>query len=388
MMLKTSSLTEHQSAALETLEWFFSSGIQNKGTDSAYRGGVSAWYDLKTAEHSFLYSEITGYAVNFFLYFFSRTGDPRCLAAAREAGEWLIRTRDAEWGLVQNQVHFGTHEPYYKSWVFTFDQWIIIFGWCNLYEQTGEKKYLEAAQDNARFLLQKTLRTDGAMTPVFDLAEGKPVETGDKWSREAGSFHAKALMALDRLKTLTQDPVYEQATARLIEFVLDRQDASGRFITQQSNQSTHLHPHLYSVEGLLYQALRAQQEVLLSSCQRAFDWTMTLQRKNGSLPSYYELSGPIPFERVDVMAQALRAYAILNAGQNLRGDPGPKALLKALKFYTIKNGDHQGAFLYGQEQDGTIHYHLNAWVSMFAAQALWLYGGSKEEASVGLRFFV
>ena len=39
----------------------------------------------------------------------------------------------------------------------------------------------------------------------------------------------------------------------------------------------------------------------------------------------------------------------------------------------MEKGPQAGGFLYGADTDGRLRIHLNAWASMFALQALWMY---------------
>ena len=47
-------------------------------------------------------------------------------------------------------------------------------------------------------------------------------------------------------------------------------------------------------------------------------------------------------------------------------------------FQFAETGGQCGGFLYGSDTDGRIRIHLNAWATMFALQAIWMY-----ETSVG-----
>ena len=75
--------------------------------------------------------------------------------------------------------------------------------------------------------------------------------------------------------------------------------------------------------------------------------------------------------RVDILAQALRVGSILLQHQRAVDLKNSLEKLKTkLLSFQIAGGSQQGGFWYGQEQNGTIHYHINSWVTMFAVQAL------------------
>jgi hypothetical protein len=64
--------------------WMLTSGIQ------ADNGGVHAWHDLKDGNNSYLYSEITGYAMTTLLFLFRLYKDEIFLEKARSAAKWIV----------------------------------------------------------------------------------------------------------------------------------------------------------------------------------------------------------------------------------------------------------------------------------------------------------
>lgn len=366
-----------KSPALLAGDWLLQSGIQDVGSDLAFRGGMNAWFDLKSQTYPFLYSEITGYAVNIFLFLHCVTQIPAYLEGARLAGDWIIRARDAQYGLVGNRVyHRMDHQSYYNTWVFTFDHWIIIYGLCNLYGATGNRNYLTAAEEMTSFLLKKMFRDNGSIYPVFNLRTGQPEASNDKWSRQSGSFHAKGILGLYQLYQCTGDSKYVSHAVELARYAIREQESCGRFVTQASNQSTHLHPHLYTLEGILFLGIVQNDYELIQICEKGLKWVLKLQQQDGKLSCFFRNNQPVPFERADVLAQTLRLGTVLLQHSESFGQfkPNLDHILDQLLSYQIRAGAQKGGFLYGQEENGMIHYHVNAWVTMFATQALWLYG--------------
>ncbi len=361
--------------AASAFAWLLESGIQDTSENSQARGGVNAWFDLRSQSYLFFYSEITGYAVNAFLFYYSVTGEVSYLDAAIQAADWLLKTQYPENGLIRTRVNRTVyHGSYFDSWIFTFDQWVVIYGLSNLSQAAGKPVYLEAAQRMARFLIKHTVREDGLFYPIFDVENKKPLAPGDKWSRQSGSFHAKALLALSKLQGLSRDDVYHPYAQRLAERVLSLQQGNGRFITQDDEESTHLHPHLYSLEGLLSLWLSEKDEKCLLAVEKGLKWVLNHQLENGVLYSSFKNGSFLPYVRADILAQSLRLGTILLQQGLLKESRFQlERLREKLLSYQILAGSQKGGFLYGQEQDGIIHYHVNAWVTMFAAQALWLY---------------
>lgn len=361
--------------ALLAAEWLLNSGIQDTEENKPTYGGVNAWYDLTSGSYPFVYSEITGYAVNAFLHSFHLTGDEAYAKAAKLAARCLLRHRDSKTGLVYNRIwHGASKESYYDSWIFTFDQWVIVYGLISLYEDQKDDTFRSEAEVMAQFLMESTVRDDGSFDPVYDFEKEETAATFDKWSRQPGPFHAKALMALLKLFEITKNDRYFEYAERLAKVTLTMQSREGRFITQTNEKSTHLHPHLYTLEGLMSFGLATDNKDYLDAVERGLKWVLDHCKENGEVNSFYKDNRFVPYVRCDILAQALRVGALLLRQGRLKGyDEKLAGLRKALLRYQIVQGPQKGGFFYGQEQDGTIHYHVNAWVSMFAAQALWLY---------------
>ncbi len=360
--------------------WLLQSGIQNTDADPKYKGGVNAWYDLEKKTFPFIYSEITGYAVNTFLFLHHILKDPVCLERARLAGNWLLNSRDPKYGFVLNRVyHSSKAQSYYDSWIFTFDQWMIIDGLCNLSSITGDQNYFHGAQKIADALIEKTFRPDGFIFPAFNLENGQVEAANDKWSRQSGSFHAKAILGLNRLFNLTHDQKYLTHAFRLSERACLDQKENGRFITQTDNGSTHLHPHSYTLEGLFYFGFSQNKPSLIEASRKGLEWILSSQHEDGTLYAFFQDGQFLPYERADILAQTLRLSAIMlgYAPEFQKFKPKLDRLKKKLLSYQIQEEPQKGSFLYGQEENGMIHRHANAWVSMFALQALWLYDQSQ-----------
>ena len=78
-----------------------------------------------------------------------------------------------------------------------------------------------------------------------------------------------------------------------------------------------------------------------------------------------------------MIAQILRLGSMAYAVQSKDPVIPPESLKKIrqrLLFYQFTSDCHQtGGFMYGSDEDSQVKTHLNAWVSMFALQALWMH---------------
>ena len=377
--------------SLMAFQWLRDSGIQIRSKNPATDGGVCSWFDLERESYPFIYAEITGYAVNAFLFQHRVTGDPLYLASAVRAGDWLLKNRCAKTGLVLTRYWLDeTKAPYYDQCFFTFDQWVIVYGLACLADISGERKFRDGAVAIANFLLSRTVKNDGIFYPLFDSAQKKSVEFGDKWSRQPGSFHAKALMALAKLAAMTGESVYRDSADQLLRKTLSVQSADGRFVTQDNEGSTHLHPFLYTLEGLASYALSKGQNELLLPVELGARWILDRQNQDGSVYCFFNGQNFKPFVRADILAQTLRISSILMQRGFLAGYSDALDKLRTkLESFQVIDGPQTGGFMYGQEENGSVHKHVNAWVTMFASQAMCIHDGLRQtHAPYDMAFFV
>lgn len=387
--LLSPAILAHDSSAL-AFQWLRGSGIQDLSNDPLRRGGVNAWYDLRKGNYPFIYSEITGYAVSAFLFWHSLTGDDGLLENAVMAADWLRQNRDPESGLMRTRLNAADFQnSYFESWVFAFDQWVIVYGLSNLAGITKRSDLLEDALGMADFLLRHTVHPNGFFYPVYDLKNKRPEAAWDKWSRQPGGYHAKSLTALLKLAELSGEERFFLAARKIVSQALDTQDSTGRFITQSHEKSTHLHPHLYTLEGLLSYAVASGDPQVFLAVEKGMEWLLSNQNSNGSLFAFYQDGAFRPFVRVDVLAQALRAAVILRQHGRLQSyEEAVSRLKENLLSYQVLEGPQRGGFFYGQEENGQVHFHVNAWASMFAGQALAVDAFYQNSDPYDMSFFV
>ena len=68
---------------------------------SNYQGLIYAGYNWRLKKWTWLYSEITGYAISVYLCLYRWTGKAKCYSLAREAGNALLRFQCNKLNLLQ-----------------------------------------------------------------------------------------------------------------------------------------------------------------------------------------------------------------------------------------------------------------------------------------------
>jgi len=364
--------------------WLLHSGIQNIGGDTPVRGGFNAWYDLDNNEYFYTYSEITGYAITTLLYLYWLKKEELLLDRAKLAADWLVEKALHDAGAVRTRYYYDKNEADHNysfegNVIKSFDNGIVLSGLSNLYEFSSKENYYLVSKKIADLIL-KMQKKDGLFYPDYDLKNKKLKESYEKWSSQSGSFHVKIILGLINFAKYSNDKKYENAVKKLCDKILEFQKEDGRFITFKEG-NTHLHPHAYSAEGLLFASWYFNEKKYLQAALKATKWLLNNQMENGGLPSLYIDGGFVKFERSDILAQTLRLATIFlnnNLLEKKYKKNVEKLLTRLLSFQYMQEGAQKGGFFYGYDVDyKTLKEketsHLNSWCTMFALQALIMY---------------
>ncbi len=351
------------------INWLLHSGIQ------AESGAFNAWFDLDEKSYPFAYSEITGYAMTALLFFNRMEKQKGLMQRAEKAALWLHNNALSKEGAVRTRQYYDAKQAdesfsFEGGNVFAFDCGMVLNGFVNLFNETKKKEYLNYAEKIASFLDEKMFANE--MHAVYNLKSKRFLDNPGKWSWQPGSYHAKAAIGLLDIAAITENGDFAGKAGQLCENAVELQHKSGRFITSKSDNSTHLHPHCYSAEGLLYAGIKLKEEKFVAAAEKATEWALLNQASNGGVNAFFGGKWNSS-QRSDVIAQVLRLAAALKSIGRLQSIADEKigALCKRLlSFQNMKAGEQQGGFFYGQELDGGNKNCLNSWCTMFAAQAM------------------
>lgn len=349
---KNNSIVNTKKCLKSSASWILNSGLQ------ARNGGFHSWFDLDANKYAYLYSEITGYGITTLLFL-------NKLKKAELAANWIIRESMQSCGGVR------TGKGEFDN-LFTFDTGMVLYGMVNLFKAAKKDEYLNASKKIADFLVHNQ-RKNGSMAPIYSPKTNKVIESFDKWSNQSGAYHAKIALGLVDLFEITKDNNYKNAAIELCEFALTLQDKSGRFITNIADNTTHVHPHSYAAEGLLYAGVHFRINGFIAAAQKAARWSYENLSDYGINELYNPKTSTFnDFQRSDILAQVLRLGVIFSL--NLEKT---KKLACLLCSYQYKNENKQdGGFLYSRNS-----LHLNSWCTMFALQALEFYAHKKNISS-------
>ena len=198
-----------------------------RAQDQCNGNGVSAMYNLASG-WDVAYPETSGYIIATFLEYSKIYNAPSFYERAIQIGDWEIEIQTNSGAILSNPT---------KSHVRVFNTGQVILGWCLLYEETKNKKYLEAACKAADFLCS-TQENDG--TWVNNTYCG------------ARTYHARIDWALLRLYKLTEKKEYLEKAKNNIIWILKQQNQNAWFENCGfNNEMPIMHVIVYTLRGLL-----------------------------------------------------------------------------------------------------------------------------------------
>jgi len=380
-----------QEAISGAIKWILHSGIQNISEDKKKHGGFNSWFDLDKKNYKYIYSEITGYGKTTLSFLYDRTGDSLFLERAVLAGEWLLDNAFHELGGVRTRYYLDDDKEaadysFESGQLYTFDSGMALFGLLSLYKFSKDKRFLDGAIKIGKFLVDKCQKPDGSLFAYYDSARGL-VSEYKKWSTQSGSFHAKTAMGLSLLYEMSGDIKYLKSAESLCDAALKFQEKDGRFVTFFEGGGTHLHPHLYSCEGLLFVGRKLNNEKYISAAVSGIIWALS-NVKDGGILNYLFMGGSFNlYERTDALSQLLRLSSFCLQKGLIGDDYQEKIKSLASRLLNFQEKE-SGGFYYGFHDNGEKLNHINSWCTMFALQALCYYDDLLNNKDIAIDYLI
>ena len=347
--------------------WFLTSGIQEPG------GGVARYYRGDAGRNARVSTEITGYAISSLVYLHGRTGDERCLASARRAGDFLIETAwDSSAGVFPFEHSAGGDAP--EPLAYFFDSGIIARGLLALWRATGDDRYFNGAirtgESMGRHFVGKT-----AIHPILRMPSMEPLPYTAQWSRGPGCYQLKSAMAWFDLHAATGRSVFLEWYEEALRAALQ---SHGSFLPAETPQKTmdRLHAYSYFLEALMPAADRTEVRAAV--------------RDGISRVTQYLREIASTFERSDVYAQLLRArlFADQLAGVSLDPQHAEHEARQIPQFQLARTDvRYDGGYAFGR-RGAEIIPHMNPVSTAFCSQALEMWSDYRSGARLDLQSLV
>ncbi|MGC4761779.1 hypothetical protein ACLQ20_02840 [Micromonospora sp. DT46] len=318
-------------------------------------GAFCGWREGPEGPLSPPYPEITGYALTFLTGVGAGDG-----AAAERAVDWLVARERAGDHASRPERADGI--------VYAFDVAMITHGLLRVGALTGRVAVTEAGLRQADRLVA-AVDHEGRLACLL----GDPVtHLAPAWSTR-GQVHllkcAQALLSAHE----AGHPRARQVAERLVRAAVDAPtdgEPGPPVPTCPGSDTVSLHALCYGAEGLWVWGTATGDEAALRVSRRFTEWVWRQQLPDGAFPGFVRADGRPGGGRAqnDVLAQAVR-LASLHRFTGVSVNAATDHLLGRL----WRHGE-EAAAIYWPDTDSA---HLNSWVSMFAAQALWLRGRSE-----------
>ena len=223
-------------------------------------GGVSAWYNLSTGYCPTSYPEVTGYIIPTMFDLFHITGEKKYRDVAIKMADWITSV----------QLSTGAVPAMDFSTPYVFDTGQCISGWVRAYKETGDARYLKAAEKAASWLVGMQCK-DGSfpLTP---------------FTRSTHTYHCRVSWMLLQLYELTQNSIYKDVAVSNLDWALGFQLPDG-WCVPTSQETTHF--IAYAGRGMLESSQITENKAYLVFAQRLADALIKLQLPNGMLYGEY-----------------------------------------------------------------------------------------------------
>lgn len=325
--------------------WFADSGIQEE------TGGVARYYRVDLGRNARVSTEITGYAAGSLAYLYSRSGNPRYLAAAINAADFLAGSAWDSEAEVFPFEHGGEPLAYF------FDTGIIIRGLLAVWRTTGDRRLLEVAASAGRSLYRHFAAGE-QFHPILQLPERKPLPYEAQWSRAPGCYQLKVALAWLELADACGEAQFAEWYEQLLDISLRSHESFLAEVEDRHKRMDRLHAYSYFLEGLL------------PACERT---AVQNALEEGIRNAGFHLREIAPrFERSDVPAQLLRVRLLASAAGAVPLDETAAAEeARRIAAFQLNGGcpRSDGGFAFGR-RDGKLLPHVNPVSTAFCTQAL------------------
>jgi hypothetical protein len=261
--------------------------LLNSGIQEA-SGGVARYYRSDSQQNAAVSTEITGYAVSAFVYLWQITGEKRYLAAAERAAQYLIHHA---WNERTATFPFEPVLNGGPAYAYFFDCGIIARGLLAVWRVTGDREYFERAKE-CGLSMAFDFMAEEAMHPILRLPDKQPAHYERQWSRSPGCYQLKSALAWHELAEATGQRELASAFERMAAWSLSTQCNFLPGDADDEKVMDRLHAYAYFLEAMLVAPLGGEAAAVV---------TEGIER----LAMHLDRIAP-QFVRCDVYAQLLR----------------------------------------------------------------------------------
>ena len=316
-------------------------------------GGFARYFMSDRGRNAPLSCEITGYAISALIELYKQTGETGYRDAALKAAYFLVVAWDRECSAMPFEMG-----PEGSKYSYFFDNGIIVRGLLAAWRESGHADLLATAVMCADSMAQDFF--DGSdFSPIIELpAKTRLPCEPSRWSKSPGCYQLKAALAWHELWQVTNRERYLDLYLNMLKRSLESQPSFLPESDRESGIMDRLHPYCYFLEGLLPSAHESQCATALS---------VGIKRT-----ALYVNEISAQFLRSDVVAQLLRTRLFAADLGVLPLDKG-QAHKEASTLRQFQSHDSdprlQGGIWFGRKE-GRILPFMNPVSTAFGHQAL------------------
>ncbi len=205
-----------------------------RAQDNAGSHGVSAGYALREGWQP-PYPETTGYIIPTFYDYAQLTGREEYIARARKMADWEIRVQ-----LPSGAVRAGFWQNDDNQPPAVFNTGQVILGFCRIFAETREDRYLAAAMRAGEWLL-RVQAPDGSLRGQTHIVDSL-----------VHTYDVRTAWSLLELSILTGEQRFTDAARLNLEWALAQQSENGWFANNSffAGEQPYTHTIAYVMEGL------------------------------------------------------------------------------------------------------------------------------------------
>jgi hypothetical protein len=252
-----------------------------RAQDVVVNGGVSAGYHPPHGGWMPAYPETTGYIIPTFLRYGLLTGNRNFIQRAIQMGDWEIEVQLPSGGVSAGLV--GNEVPR----VFNTGQ--VILGWTALTRQTGEKRFLKAAEKAVRWLIENQ-------------------DSDGKWSRHCHNnyphtYHTRVAWPILEVYNFTKEKKMRESARKHLEWVISQALENGwcSYMAFTPEEKPLTHTIAYTIRGLIEASKHFWDDILFQAsimkvARSASENIMLAYERRKSSPEENPLALPATFD--------------------------------------------------------------------------------------------
>lgn len=317
-------------------------------------GGVARYFTSDRGLNAPLSCEITGYSISTLIELYKQTGETEYRDAALKAAHFLI---DVAWDKDCSAMPFEMGQEGCRYSYF-FDTGIIVRGLLAAWRESRHANLLATALNCADSMAQDFLDGDGFSSIIELPAKTRLPCEPTRWSKSPGCYQLKAALAWHELWQVTKQERYLDLYRNTLKRSLESQQSFLPGPDRESGVMDRLHAYCYFLEGLLPSVHESQcATALFVGIERAAQYVDKLSAQ---------------FLRSDVVAQLLRIrlFAAALGVLPLDKDQAHKEA-SILRQFQADDSDPrlQGGIWFGRKEGRMLPF-MNPVSTAFGCQAL------------------